>query len=190
MARADVAEAFAAVSRADFLPPSRRDEAARDGPIPIGHDQTNSQPSTVRDMLELLGAEPGHAVLDVGSGSGWTTALLAHLVGPRGSVLGVELESDLVSFGRDNLARAGVRVAQIRRAEPGRLGAPDAAPFDRILVSAMASTVPEELVAHLLPAGVMVVPVAGVMLRIERTGPAPTDRRVTRHGAYRFVPLR
>src|SRR5690349_9944297 len=98
----DVAAAFRAVDRGDFLRPADRRNAAYDGPIPIGHGQTNSQPRTVRAMLMLLDVGPGHRVLDVGSGSGWTTALLAHLVGPEGSVLGLERVEDLVTFGAEN----------------------------------------------------------------------------------------
>ena len=71
----------------------------------------------------------------------------------------------------------------------GTLGAPDEAPFDRVLVSAMARRVPDELVAQLGPHGILVVPVASRMLRIERDDELPEGRRVTEHGAYRFVPL-
>jgi protein-L-isoaspartate(D-aspartate) O-methyltransferase len=79
--------------------------------------------------------------------------------------------------------------ARIRAAVRGTLGAPDEAPFDRVLVSAMASRVPDELVAQLEQHGVLVVPVASRMLRIERDDELPEGRRVTEHGAYRFVPL-
>ena len=75
-------DAFAAVPRADFLPPDQRAYAHQDRPLAIGFGATNSQPWTVRYMLRLLDARPGDRVLDVGSGSGWTTALLAHLTGP------------------------------------------------------------------------------------------------------------
>jgi protein-L-isoaspartate(D-aspartate) O-methyltransferase len=182
-----VAEAFAQTPREGFLPKRERRSAAYDGPLPIGRGQTNSQPSTVRAMLRLLDVQPGQKVLDVGCGSGWTTALLARLTGPTGRVLGVELEPDLVEFGSDNLDRAGVPWASIHEAKPGVLGLPDAAPFHRILVSAMARELPDELVAQLHTGGVMVVPVAGTMLRVSRS---MRGVGVTRHGSYRFVPLR
>ncbi len=182
-----VAAAFAAVPRAGFLPRSLRRRASYDGPLDIGHGQTNSQPLTVDRMLRLLDVQPGSRVLDVGSGSGWTTALLAHLTGPGGSVLGVEIIPDLVSTGAGHLHATGFDWARIEPARPGELGRPDEAPFDRILVSAAARTLPEDLVAQLADDGRLVVPVAGTMLLVVRHG---EDRRVTEHGSYRFVPLR
>jgi protein-L-isoaspartate(D-aspartate) O-methyltransferase len=182
-----VAEAFAAVPREWFLPAGERKRAAFDGPLPIGHGQTNSQPRTVEAMLRLLEVKPGQKVLDVGCGSGWTTALLAHLTGPTGRVLGVELEPELVAFATANLDRVEVSWASIHEATPGVLGLPGAAPYHRILVSAMARELPDDLVSQLHTGGVMVVPVDGTMLRVSCS---MRGTGVTRHGSYRFVPLR
>ena len=184
-----VRAAMAAQPRERFLPASERRRAAYDGPLDIGHGQTNSQPRTVRAMLELLDVRPGQRVLDVGSGSGWTTALLAELVGPTGSVLGLERVPDLVASGRANVEAARMPWAHVRAAVTGVLGAPEEAPFDRVLVSAMATRLPEELLAQLGGHGILVVPVSGRMLRVERDDEAPDGRRVTEHGHYRFVPL-
>ena len=181
-----VADAFAAVPRRRFLPRAARWRAGFDGPILIGHGQTNSQPRTVAAMLRLLDVRAGDRVLDVGSGSGWTTALLAHLTGPTGEVVGVEIEPDLVEFGTANLG-TDQPWARIIAADLEVLGHPGRAPYDRILVSAMAHDLPRPLVDQLTADGRMVVPVAGRMLRVSRTG---TDTEVTSHGEYRFVPLR
>ena len=184
-----VRAAMAAQPRERFLPASEVRRAGYDGPLDIGHGQTNSQPRTVQAMLELLDVRPGQRVLDVGSGSGWTTALLAELVGPTGSVLGLERVPDLVVTGAANVEAARVPWARVRPSVAGVLGAPDEAPFDRVLVSAMATRLPEALVAQLGGAGVLVVPVSGRMLRVQRDAGAPDGRRVTEHGHYRFVPL-
>lgn len=169
--------------RARFLTPDQQANADLDRALPLMRGQTCSQPTTVRNLLRLLDVRPGQRVLDVGSGSGWTTALLASLVGDEGQVLGLELEPDLVAFGSRNLAATEQLQASIRQAEPGVLGAPDEAPWDRILVSAMAGELPASLVAQLAPDGVLVIPVGGELLRV-------TDASVEGHGPYLFVPLR
>ena len=180
-----VEAAFAAHPRKNFLPSRARHRASFDGPLRIAAGQTSSQPRTVEDMLRLLDLRPGQRVLDVGSGSGWTTALLAHLVGPTGRVVGVELEPELVRFGGANLAATAQPWASISRARTGVLGEPDAAPYDRILVSAEAAQLPASLVDQLGEDGILVIPVAGTMLRVSHP-----DAIVTTHGRYRFVPLR
>jgi len=180
-------QASAAVPRAGFLPRGARSRAGHDGPILIGHGQTNSQPRTVADMLRLLDVQPGQRVLDVGSGSGWTTALLAHLTGPTGEVVGVELEPALARWGAANLAASRMPWAEIHEAAAGVLGAPDRGPWDRILVSAEAQTLPQPLVDQLGDPGRLVLPVAGSMTLVVRDhGTLVTSR----HGHYRFVPLR
>jgi len=177
-----------ATPREYFLPRSQRRHAAADRPLPIGRGQTNSQPSTVRRMLELLDVHAGHRVLDVGSGSGWTTAILARLVGPTGRVIGVELEPKLAVWGRSNVAAVGLPWACVQTASDDDLGWPEEAPYQRILVSAQSAEVPAPLVAQLGDEGVMVLPVAGQLVRLRRRpdGAVETER----FGHYRFVPLR
>ncbi|WP_229118984.1 protein-L-isoaspartate O-methyltransferase family protein [Enemella evansiae] len=192
-----VARAMQAVPRVGFLPESQRRYAAEDRPLPLGPtqlapEQTNSQPSTVAAMLRLLDVPVGASVLDVGAGSGWTTALLAWLVGPSGRVLGLELEPWLAEQGAANLrawaGNTGSAWARLEAAEPGVLGRPVEGPYQRILVSAMADTLPASLVDQLDLGGVLVIPVAGEMLRVTRVPAGPP--RIERSGAYRFVPLR
>lgn len=181
-----VQKALDEIRREDFLPRGQRRHAGEDRALHIGYRQTNSQPTTVSNMLTLLEVEPGDRVLDVGSGSGWTTALLGALVGPTGEVHAVELVPELVAWGRENLAAYSMPWTSISQASPDALGLLDLAPFDRILVSAQASRLPDELVAQLTIGGVMVVPVAGAMTVVRRTAGEPT---VVQHGLYSFVPL-
>lgn len=183
-----VDDAFAAVPRRGFLPRRERRRASHDGPLPIGHGQTNSQPRTVAAMLRLLEVHPGHRILDVGAGSGWTTRLLAHLTGPDGLVVGTEIVPELVELGRANLARSsGPPWARIEQADPDAVGWPGEAPYDRVLVSAQARKLPEALVDQLEVDGRMVLPVDSTMLLVRRT---PVGVHITEHGRYRFVPLR
>lgn len=183
-----VADAMRCMSRAAFLPPEQQAKAADDTPLPLWSGVTNSQPSTVAAMLALLEVPRGARVLDVGAGSGWTTALLAHLTGPSGSVLGLEILPDLASWGAGNVAASGVPWARLEAAAD-ELGRAAEGPYDRILVSAMATSLPLDLVGQLAPDGVLVIPVDGRMLRVHRPadGGPPTS---SEHGAYRFVPLR
>lgn len=176
-----------AVDRRGFLPRGQRRAAGDDRPLPIGHEQTCSQPSTVATMLTMLRVPRGGAVLDVGAGSGWTTALLAHLVGAGGEVLGTERVPELVARGGANLARLGMPWARIEAARPGALGAPRAGGWPRILVSASPDELPGQLVEQLAPSGRMVIPVRHAMLLVERSPDGAV--RTTEHGSYNFVPL-
>lgn len=180
---------MAASPRVAHLTPDQRLYAAEDAPLPLFNNQTNSQPSTVATMLQLLDVPEGARVLDVGAGSGWTTAILAHLVGPSGTVIGVERDVELAEWGAENVAASGRTWARLVPARPGVLGAPEEGPFDRILVSAMAREVPLALVAQLVPGGVMVVPVRGRLLRVVRDDALDVGFRARRYGHYRFVPL-
>lgn len=174
------------VDRRDFLPDQVQEMADFDAALPIAGEQTNSQPRTVAAMLRLLDVQPGDRVLDVGSGSGWTTAILARLVGPRGRVLGVERVGQLVEPSRRAVNPYAEGRAEIRRARSGVLGLPEEGPFDRILVSAQPSELPRQLVDQLSDGGTMVIPVREQMLRVVSRG---GQAQISEHGPYRFVRL-
>jgi protein-L-isoaspartate(D-aspartate) O-methyltransferase len=183
----DIERAMRAVPRRDFLPRSQRPFANQDRPLPIGRGQTSSQPTTVAAMLRLLRVPIGARVLDVGAGSGWSTALLAYLTGPQGSVLGVERDSRLAEWGAANVERTGMPWARVVPTTPGVLGQPRANGWDRILVSASAPALPRALVEQVGYGGRMVIPIRTSLLLIERLPDGRT--RATEHGGYRFVPL-
>jgi protein-L-isoaspartate(D-aspartate) O-methyltransferase len=181
-----VSKAIKAFNRADFLRPAEADLANIDMPIPIGYGATNSQPTTVRLMLEWLDVQPGHKVLDLGSGSGWTSALLSKLVGPKGKVYAVEIVPELLEWGRQNVKKAGVKNAEFHPAG-NDFGLPEFAPYDRILVSAAPREMPPELIDQLKPNGKMVIPVQSNVLEIENGPNGNYDIFV--HRGFAFVPL-
>ena len=156
------------VDRADFVRPVDLPDAYENMALSIGYGQTISQPFTVAFMLEKLQPVEGDRVLDIGSGSGWTTALLAQIVGNGGQVTGLEIIPELVEFGRKNLQKYNFRNTSIKQAKNGVLGIPGKK-FDRILVSAAATTLPEELIQQLKPGGTLVVPVRNSIFKITKS---------------------
>lgn len=183
----DVAAVMAAIDRARFLPAEQAPHAREDRALPLFHGQTGSQPSTVAAMLRLLEVPVGGTVLDIGSGSGWTTALLARLVGPAGRVLGLEIDPELAAFGAANLAEFDLPWARIEPADPDLLGRPVPGGWPRILVSAAARRLPTALVTQMADESRMVVPVGRHMTLVVRHGGGPPQ--VSTHGEYLFVPL-
>ncbi len=182
----DLDDAFNKIERKNFLPSYEVSNAHLDIPIPIGFGQTNSQPSTVYMMLEWLEPVSGDKVLDVGSGSGWTTALLACLVGSKGSVFGVERIKELVEFGRENCKRLDIRNVKFYLAGD-EFGLKKYALYDRILVSASYDKIPKSLIYQLKIGGKMVIPVNNDILEITKLSDNNLD--IITHPGFAFVPL-
>ena len=152
-----VLDAMRSVPRHLFVPEQVRAQAYHNVPLPIGHDQTISQPYIVALMTHLLGVGPGHHVLEIGTGSGYQAAILSGLAGRVHSVEIVEPLAERAAATLSGLGYANVIV----RAGDGYEGWPEAAPFDRIIVTAAARGVPRPLIDQLKPGGRMVIPVAG-----------------------------
>jgi len=133
-----IIEAFKKIKRVDFLPEDLKDLAEINEALPISYGQTISQPLVVAFMLELLEPKEGEKILDVGSGSGWTSALLAEIVGERGKIIAIELIPELKEFGEKNVAKYNFAEKGIVKfiCADGSKGYPKEAPFDKILVSA------------------------------------------------------
>jgi len=189
-----IAAAFAAADRQEFVPPELKDQAYVDAPLPIGHGQTISQPHTVAFMMELLAPQPGQKVLDVGFGSGWTTAILANAVGAEGEVYAMEILPEIFEFGKSNLDKFNFKnVFLFNRS--GWEGLPEKSPFDRILVSAASPAVPEALRKQLKVGGRLVIPVgkrsvldySQSVVLLEKTG--PNQFRQQAYPGFAFVPL-
>jgi len=177
-------DAFESVDRVDFLPSAPNPYG--DFPISIGYEQTNSQPTTVAITLEFLKPEKGEKILDVGAGSGWTTALLAHMVGDKGKVYGVERISELVDFGSKNLEKYDFDNVSINLSGK-EIGLVKEASFDKILVSAAAKELPEELVEQLKIGGRMVIPVRNSVWVVDKIN--KNEFEVEKHYGFSFVPL-
>ena len=183
-----VLRALQAVPREQFVPASERSRAYADRPLPIGEGQTISQPYIVALMSSLAAITPGQRVLEIGTGSGYQAAVLAEL---QANVWSIELLPGIAARAEATLGALGYDGINLRVGD-GYLGWPEAAPFDRIVVTAAPSEIPPALLDQLAPGGRLVAPV----------GPDPWSQRllvatrgadgeidVQDHGGVAFVPM-
>ena len=188
-----VESALRSVPREQFVPEVPVRSAYEDRPQLVKADaratlSTISQPTMVAIMLELAELQPGDRVLEIGSGTGYNAALLGTLVGPTGSVIGIELEADLVRRSARALADAGIGNVEVHAAD-GRLGWPDDAPYDCVMATVGAEEVPAAWREQVADGGRLLVPMLGDRLLVveERHGER-WDRIATSPAA--FIPLR
>lgn len=182
-----VLRALRSVPRHEFVPLNLRDLAYTDQPLPIGLDQTISQPYIVALMTELLALRKDDRVLEIGTGSGYQAAVLAAIVD---TVWTIELLGPLANSARERLERLGCTGVEVRAGD-GHAGWPEHAPFDAIVVTAAAAEIPEALIAQLKEGGRMVIPVGEAfsiqnLFLIERRDGQIVKQNIA---AVRFVPL-
>ncbi|MBW2237428.1 MAG: protein-L-isoaspartate(D-aspartate) O-methyltransferase [Deltaproteobacteria bacterium] len=180
-----VLEAMRRVPRHAFVPRAQAPQAYADHPLPIGHDQTISQPFIVAIMAELAEVDPGDRVLEVGTGSGYGAAVLGELAA---EVYSIEILEPLALRAAATLKRLGYARIHVRAGD-GYAGWPDAAPFDAIVVTAAAPRVPPLLLEQLAEGGRLVIPVGDAFQQLEvhtRTADGVLRRRVF---PVRFVPM-
>ncbi|MDP2910480.1 MAG: protein-L-isoaspartate O-methyltransferase [bacterium] len=184
-----IVRAFKKIKRADFMSDEMKHLAEINEALPIGYGQTIYQPLTVAFMFEQLEPRPGDNILDIGSGSGWTTALLAEIVGEKGRVTAIELIPELKEFGEKNAAKYNFIKKKVARfiCADGSDGYKKEAPFDKILVSAAAKEVPKAWKDQLKIKGRIVCPINSSILTIIRK--SERDLEQIEHSGFVFVPL-
>ncbi|SEQ87800.1 protein-L-isoaspartate(D-aspartate) O-methyltransferase [Natrinema salaciae] len=184
-----VLEALESVPRHEFVPPDRRGSAYADRPLPIGDGQTISAPHMVAIMADLLEAEPGTEVLEVGTGCGYHAAVTAELVGDE-NVSTVEYSEALAERARDRLAALGYDGVSVRVGD-GRRGWPEYAPYGAAYVTCAAADLPDPVVEQLRVGGRLLAPIgSGRQTLVRATKRADGSLERTEHGGVRFVEMR
>ena len=185
----EIIEAFRKIKRIDFLPEDSKDLANLNEALPIEYGQTISQPLVVAFMLELLQPRVGEKILDIGSGSGWTTALLAEIVGERGKIIAVEIVPELKKFGEKNVAKYNFIEKGIVEfiCADGSNGYQKEAPFDKILASASAEKLPLAWKEQLKIEGKIVTPIGSSIWQFYKK--TEKEFESIEYPGFAFVPL-
>ncbi len=152
-----IIKAFLEIDRRNFIPDDLKNYAYEDTALPITENQTISQPTTVAFMFELLRPDLDQKILDIGAGSGWTGALLAHLVGPKGKIFAFEINERIGKFGQKNIKKSGFKNIQYQISNAADDWKKNA-PYDRILSGAAFENIPKNLTKQLSPNGILVAP--------------------------------
>jgi len=184
-----IEDAIRKIKREFFVPATLKHLAYRDFPISIGFNQTISQPSTVVAMTEALEVKEGEKILEIGTGSGWQSAILSHLVGDKGKVYTIEIVEELAKFAEANFKKLGIKNVEVF-VKDGSLGLKEKAPFDKIIVTAACHDIPKPLLEQLKVNGVMVLPIGNLYLQEMYVVKKLKDKiEKTPIGSFMFVPL-
>ncbi|TSC96105.1 MAG: protein-L-isoaspartate(D-aspartate) O-methyltransferase [Parcubacteria group bacterium Athens0714_26] len=207
-----VIEAFKAIDRKDFMPEEIKEQAYLNEALPIGNRQTISQPLVVAFMLELLAIKPGEKILEVGTGSGWQTSIMAQIISkhqaasletinPQGEVMALNTENkpapiisierilDLHNFAKINIAKYNFMEKGIIKLflGDGSMGCAEGAPYDKIIAGASAETLPESWKEQLKIGGRMVAPVGEKIIVLDKVSKDEMEQK--EYFGFSFVPL-
>ncbi|MEM4330839.1 MAG: protein-L-isoaspartate(D-aspartate) O-methyltransferase [Candidatus Pacearchaeota archaeon] len=158
----EIIEAIKKVDRKDFVPPTLKESAYENAPLPIGHGQTISQPYIVALMLQKLELKKGEKVLEIGTGSGWNAALISKLVGKNGEVYTIERIKELYEEAKKRLLT--FKNVQLFYGD-GSKGLREYAPFDKIIITAAISEIPLEIKEQLKEGGMIIAPVGSTQIQ-------------------------
>ncbi len=185
---AKVESAIRQIPRHNFIPESLKHRAYENSPLSLMKKQTISQPSVVSRMTEWLDLKEGQKVLEIGSGSGWQSAILAKIV-DSGKIFTVERHAKLASFAKKNLEKLGIKNVKIIHGD-GSLGIPEESPFDRIIITAACKKVPDALLDQLALDGLLIAPVGEdiqSLILLKKTPKGIVE--IKNQKGYVFVPL-
>lgn len=187
-----IVDAFVNVPRHRFVPENLLPYAYADQPLQIARDATISQPATVAVMLEALDPKPGNRILEIGTGSGWQSCLLAYCVGYGGVVVTIEIDKDMFKIGKRNIEESGFDNIKMVLGD-GSEGYGKAAPYDKIVFTAAAPRMPGNIVRQLRIGGRLLIPVSSTtfeqrLIMLTKISDVETDEKDI--GSFMFVPLR
>jgi len=183
-----VESALRNIPRHEFIPESELDYAYNNEPLPIMKNQTISQPGVVTRMTEWLDVKDGQKILEIGTGSGWQSAILSYLVG-SGSIYSIERHPELVKFAQENLKKLDIDNVHVILGD-GSIGYPEESPYDRIIITAACSEIPLPLLDQLKENGLILAPVGDSsqsLVLLQKTSKGMIE--IKKQSKYVFVPL-
>ena len=183
-----VEDALRKIPRHEFVPESELDNAYNNEPLPIMKNQTISQPGVVTRMTEWLDVKDGQKILEIGTGSGWQSAILSYLVG-TGTIYSIERHPELVKFAQENLNKLNIDNIHIILGD-GCLGYPQTSPYDRIIITAACTEIPFPLLEQLSENGLIIAPIGDSsqsLVLLQKTSKGMLE--IKRQSKYVFVPL-
>lgn len=185
-----ILEAFKKADRKYFIPEEFKDRVYVDYPLPIGKNQTISQPTTVAIMTQALEPKQGQKILEIGAGSGWQSAVLSFIVGEKGKIITIEYVKEISEIAKRNLKKLNIKNVEVIHGD-GSKGYKKEVPFDRIILTSAAPDFPKPLIEQLKEDGIIIAPI-GSRFEQEMVKAKKVKGKLKKEnlGSFIFVPLR